>query len=195
MSRPIPDIAVADALAGNFQKERMKGKLLSRARISGFVLGLTALLIVLQAACSRQAGITAGDPWGSDRLIQPQELSEILSGAPQGRPLLLHIGIPDLFRRMHISGSTYAGMTSTPEGIQKLKEEVQKLPMDTAIVIYCGCCPWDVCPNTRPAFQTLQELGFTNVKVLYIPHNLQRDWAEKGYPVEKGIGGANRRPD
>jgi thiosulfate/3-mercaptopyruvate sulfurtransferase len=173
----------------------MKGKLLSRKGISLLVLALAGLWIILQAACSREAGSTVGDPWGSDRLVQPEELVEILSGPVTGRPLLLHIGVPDLFRRMHISGSTFVGMTSTPQGIQKLKETVEKLPLDTGIVIYCGCCPWDVCPNTRPAFTALQELGFTNVKVLYIPHNLQRDWAEKGYPTERGAGSANRRQE
>jgi hypothetical protein len=29
-------------------------------------------------------------------------------------------------------------------------------------------------------------MGFTKVKVLYIPGNFGMDWVEKGYPVAKG---------
>jgi hypothetical protein len=29
-------------------------------------------------------------------------------------------------------------------------------------------------------------MGFTNVKVLYIAHNIGDDWVNKGYPVERG---------
>ena len=53
------------------------------------------------------------------------------------------------------------------------------------IVLYCGCCPWNRCPNLGPAFKHLQELGFTNVKVLYLADNLGTDWVAKGYPVER----------
>jgi thiosulfate/3-mercaptopyruvate sulfurtransferase len=84
------------------------------------------------------------------------------------------------------------GPADTPEGIQKLEDEVQKLPTDTEIILYCGCCPWNACPNTRPAFRTLSELGFKNVKVLYLPHNLQQDWIQKGFPIEKRAGVANQ---
>jgi hypothetical protein len=29
-------------------------------------------------------------------------------------------------------------------------------------------------------------MGFTNVKVLYLTDNFGTDWADKGYPVERG---------
>jgi hypothetical protein len=29
-------------------------------------------------------------------------------------------------------------------------------------------------------------MGFSNVKVLYIPDNFGTDWVDKGYPVAKG---------
>jgi hypothetical protein len=40
------------------------------------------------------------------------------------------------------------------------------------------------CPNIRPAFQTLNDLGYTNVHILDLPSNFRADWMEKGYPVE-----------
>jgi hypothetical protein len=63
---------------------------------------------------------------------------------------------------------------------------VQGLARNRFIVIYCGCCPWSDCPNVRPAYEALHSLGFTKLKVLYIPDNLGTDWVSKGYPVEKG---------
>jgi hypothetical protein len=41
------------------------------------------------------------------------------------------------------------------------------------------------CPNIRPAFQALTEMGFTHLQVLAIPQDLERDWVAKGFPVEK----------
>jgi rhodanese-related sulfurtransferase len=57
---------------------------------------------------------------------------------------------------------------------------------DAPIVLYCGCCPWDHCPNIRPAYKALQAAGYKNVKALYLPKSFGEDWAAKGYPVEKG---------
>ena len=171
--------------------------LLSWKKNCGFFLALGILAVTLQAGAfsrqvSQESGTQAGDPWGPDRLIQPEELSRILPRLTTGKPLLLHIGIPYLYRNAHIGGSRFAGPANTPEGIEKLKDEVQKLPTDTEIILYCGCCPWNVCPNTRPAFRTLSELGFKNVRVLYLLHNLQQDWIQKGFPIEKRAGVADQ---
>ena len=159
----------------------------------GFFLALGILPVALPATVfSRQAssesGAQAGDPWGPDRLIQPEELSRVLPRLATGKPLLLHVGIAYLYRNAHIEGSRFAGPADSPEGIQKLTDEVQKLPRDTEIILYCGCCPWDVCPNARPAYRTLAQLGFKNVKVLYLLHNLQQDWIQKGFPIERRAG-------
>ncbi|PYQ37297.1 MAG: rhodanese-like domain-containing protein, partial [Acidobacteria bacterium] len=47
-------------------------------------------------------------------------------------------------------------------------------------------CPWDHCPNVKPAVDALQKMGFRNVKVLYIGENFGSDWVNKGYPTAKG---------
>ncbi len=53
-------------------------------------------------------------------------------------------------------------------------------------MLYCGCCPWDRCPNVRPAAALLTSMGFTNMKVLHIANNFGADWVAKGYPTQKG---------
>ena len=41
------------------------------------------------------------------------------------------------------------------------------------------------CPNLKPAFLTLRDAGYTNLRVLLLPHDFNTDWIEKGYAVEK----------
>ena len=66
-----------------------------------------------------------------------------------------------------------------------LKEKLKALPKNTQVVVYCGCCPYDKCPNIRPAFQALISSGFINGKVLNLPTNIKTDWINKGFPYTK----------
>lgn len=130
---------------------------------------------------------TAGEPSSAEpKLIQPEDLARILQSAKGDRPLILHVGYRVLYVQAHIPNSEYIGPASEPEGIQRLRQRVQGVPPMHYIVIYCGCCPWDKCPNVVPAYNELRSLGFRNVKVLYIADNFGKDWVEKGYPVAKG---------
>ena len=89
-----------------------------------------------------------------------------------------------LYRSKHIPAAVFAGPGAKPEGIALLKAAVETLPRDREIVIYCGCCPWDRCPNITPAMEALKQMGFTRVKALYIADNFKSNWIDKGYPVE-----------
>lgn len=126
-------------------------------------------------------------PWQSNQIIQPEALVKSLAPATGEKPLVICVGFPILYQGGHIVGAKFAGPACKPQGIQALKQVVQSLPKDKQIVLYCGCCPWKRCPNIRPAFRTMQELGFTNVKVLSIPTNFRKDWVDKGFPIEKGL--------
>jgi rhodanese-related sulfurtransferase len=119
------------------------------------------------------------------QLIQPEALNHLLQAKGTDKPLLLQVGSHLLFDEAHITGSVYAGAGSQPTGLQQLQSTVATLSKKKAIVLYCGCCPWNRCPNLGPAFKQLQDLGFTNVEVLYLADNLGTDWVAKGYPVER----------
>lgn len=152
----------------------------------------TMLAGVLGAAGCQQTGgqggdagaVVAGDPWTAVQVVKPADLAAQLKGPEAARPLLLHVGFPVLFRAGAIPGTIYAGEGRTSEGIAKLRETVKDLPRDKEIVLYCGCCPWDHCPNMRPAFATMHEMGFTHVRALHIPKNFTSDWVDAGFPVE-----------
>jgi rhodanese-related sulfurtransferase len=119
------------------------------------------------------------------QLIQPDALNHLLQAKGTDKPLLLQVGSHLLFDEAHIPGSVYAGAGSQPAGLQQLQSTVAALSKKKAIVLYCGCCPWNRCPNLGPAFKQLRDLGFTNVKVLYLADNLGTDWVAKGYAVER----------
>jgi hypothetical protein len=118
--------------------------------------------------------------------IQPEEAARLVSASNQPRPSVIYVGFPSLYNGAHITGAVLAGPASKPDGMEQLKQVVRNMPRNHAIVIYCGCCPFDKCPNIRPAYDALHDLGFTNVKVVMIPTNLHTDWVTKGYPTTKG---------
>jgi rhodanese-related sulfurtransferase len=120
------------------------------------------------------------------QLLKPEALVQIMRATGGEKPLVLQVGSHMLFAEGHISGSEYAGPGSQPAGLLQLQNRVNSLSRKKLIVIYCGCCPWNRCPNLGPAFTKLREMGFTNLKVLYLPYNFGADWAAKGYPVERG---------
>lgn len=123
--------------------------------------------------------LSAADPWTGKDLIQPEQASKELKSA-----LVIHVGFPVLYRSAHIAGTQYAGPGSKAEGIADLKKAVEGQPRDREIILYCGCCPFDKCPNIRPAFAALHQMGFTRVRAMVIDTNLKTDWIDKGYPTE-----------
>jgi thiosulfate/3-mercaptopyruvate sulfurtransferase len=170
--------------------------LFARGSAHGLRLITVATALALNASASlcrggpspqnSQADRSASVPWHEDQIIQPEQLAKTLAAVAGRKPLVICVGFPFLYQDAHIAGARFAGPASKPEGLQALKHEVQHLPRDKEIVLYCGCCPWKRCPNIRPAFRTMQDLGFKRVKLLSIPTNLAKDWSGKGFPVQKG---------
>jgi rhodanese-related sulfurtransferase len=150
-------------------------------------LSLQLVLLLLLALCTVSTSVAADAPRDpqipTKQLIIPEELNTLLKSQ---KPLLLHVGFSAMYQQAHIPGSEYVGATSSPESLDALRTRVKALPKDSLIVIYCGCCPWEQCPNTRPAYKQLRNLGYTNVRVLYIANNFGADWVDKGYPTAKG---------
>src|ERR1700683_3195620 len=138
---------------------------LKRLVLSGFLFG---------------AVLCGTEPWTSHDLVQPGQIAKNLNA-----PLVIQVGFPVLYRSAHITGSVFAGPGSKDEGIADLKKAVAGQPRTREIVLYCGCCPWEKCPNIRPAFAALHEMGFTQVKAMVVPTNLKPHWIDKGSPTEK----------
>jgi thiosulfate/3-mercaptopyruvate sulfurtransferase len=120
------------------------------------------------------------EPWTEKQLMPPADLVAILNNPSAKKPLLYSIGFSG-----GIPGSKEMGAARDEVNIEKFKTELSKLPKDADIVIYCGCCPFDPCPNVRPAFRLLNEMKFTNHKLLNLATNLKKDWIDKGYPIDE----------
>lgn len=114
-----------------------------------------------------------------DQLIHPEALFRLLKAARADRPLVLQVGSHVLYAAAHIPGAEYTG----PAGLQG---RVESLPRTRFIVLYCGCCTLNRCCNVAPAFTKLRNMGFTNVKVLYLADNFGISWVNQGYRVERG---------
>ena len=141
-----------------------------------------AFLVALVAALGLSQDAT--DPWSKSELLDPASLAkEIQSAKPTA---IVSVAFPVLYRSRHILHAVGAGPGNTTEGLQALKQAVAQLPKDADLVIYCGCCPMVKCPNIRPAYRTLREMGFTHIRVLNIATNMHTDWYEKNYPSETG---------
>lgn len=142
----------------------------------------------LLAAAIFTTGLSADDapanPWSKSELMEPAALAKVLQSS-DAQPTIFCVTFPFLYRQRHVLHAKYAGPGNKPEGLTALKEAVQSLPKDAEIVIYCGCCPMVKCPNIRPAYELLKQLGFNHVRVLDIPANFHTDWSSKGYPVEE----------
>ena len=147
------------------------------------VLGF-ALVFAVAATVSMRALAASGSPSDANpQLIQPAEMVKLLNSSH--KPVIIQTGFRTLYEQAHIPGSEYVGPTSQPQGLQELHKRVQGLSRKRMIVLYCGCCPWSHCPNVRPAYKELRDMGFANVKVLYLANNFGADWVDKGYPVSK----------
>jgi len=114
-------------------------------------------------------------------LVEPSDLAAHVSATPA----IFYVGPNVLYRSKHIPNSVYAGPGSKPEGIDLLKKATSSLTRNREIILYCGCCPWDRCPNVKPADDLLREMGFTRVRVLHVPDNFKTNWIDKGYPVQQ----------
>jgi len=117
--------------------------------------------------------------WTTDQLIEPSALSAMIKSDKE-IPVIFSIGPGAV-----VPHSKDIGMINESENMKKFKEQLSNLPKDTQIVIYCGCCPYEHCPNVRPAIQLLKDMKFTNYKLLDLPHNIKIDWINKGYPTEQ----------
>lgn len=137
-------------------------------------VALTITLLTLTSFKQQQQT----EPWSTKQLLDPADLAKILNDSKAKQPYIYSIG-----PAATIKGSIDIGPGQDKANLDKLKEQLSKLPKDADIVIYCGCCPFEHCPNIRPAFALLNKMKFTNRKLLSLQHNIKIDWINKGFPV------------
>lgn len=144
------------------------------------------VILALLSALGTMLGQQFSEPWTSSQVLQPADLAKELSDPKSKKPLIVCVGFKSLYQSAHIPGAVFHGPTAAPQGLEDLKKWAQNASLSQQIVIYCGCCPMVRCPNVRPAFRVLHEMGFAKLRVLFIETDLARDWVQKGFPVQRG---------
>ena len=150
-------------------------------------LVVAAALVAMSAACAGQTSGSASsaEPWGT-HTVTPADLVRELAGASgTDKPVVVCTAPAFLYRAGHIPGAVFHGPASSPDGLNSLTTWAQTLPRSSNLVIYCGCCPLRDCPNLRPAYTALTDLGFARVRVLILPDSFRSDWVDRGYPAAK----------
>lgn len=158
------------------------------ARMVATALAAVCLVTATGSVAFTKAAETAAhDMWDKKaQIVMPLDLARLMM-APQGKkPLVVYVGFDFLYKSGHILGAQYVGTGKDAKGIEALKKWATGIPHDQEVVIYCGCCPFKECPNIRPAFEALRQMGLTQLKVLYLEDGFAKNWLDKGYPSEKG---------
>lgn len=127
------------------------------------------------------------DAWSSSETMQPAQLAKMLTDKYVSLPTVVFVGFRSLYAGGHVPDASFHGTASTEQGLAELKAWAASLPRSTELVVYCGCCPMDKCPNIRPAYAALSGMGFKKVRVLILPTSFAADWADKGYPMQRGM--------
>jgi thiosulfate/3-mercaptopyruvate sulfurtransferase len=156
----------------------------TRTSAVGALLCILAILISAVGPALADHKPAASIPTAA--LIQPADFAATLNASAAPKPLIFQVGFRKAYLQAHIPGSAYVGAASEEDGVKVLRERVAELRKDSAIVIYCGCCPWSKCPNIAAAYDALQDLGFKNVKVIYIADDFGTNWIDQGFPTAKG---------
>ncbi|MBN4061931.1 MAG: hypothetical protein COA57_12750 [Flavobacteriales bacterium] len=139
---------------------------------------LLLFISMVFSACSSAQDIK--EPWTNKQLMQPATLAKILNDSSAQITLIYSIGPAGL-----IKNSIDIGEGKNKQNIEKFRKELSKLAKDADVAIYCGCCPFKDCPNIRPAFNLLNEMKFTNHKLLNLSKNLKVNWIDKDYPMSE----------
>ncbi|MEO8721651.1 MAG: rhodanese-like domain-containing protein, partial [Ginsengibacter sp.] len=117
---------------------------------------IPCFLMVLITFSFQQCTAQKPQNWTSDQLLEPAVLAKTIESNID-LPLIYCVG-PGVV----IPHSIDIGMTENEKNLQTFKDSIINLPRNINLVIYCGCCPFEHCPNVRPALALLQKMKFTN---------------------------------
>lgn len=150
----------------------------SHIRRRNFVFGALAASVV--ACRPRDEESEALGPF-----IAPAALAGRMDEVAAGKIAVFYVG-PEALFSSRVPGARKLRDAGSTEGRRALTDAIAALPKDTEVVVYCGCCPVRSCPNVRPASAVVRASGRPNAYVLDLPTRFATDWADKGYPVERG---------
>ena len=78
------------------------------------------------------------EPWKSNQLMQPADLAALINNPKAKKPLIFNIGVVE-----NIKGARNIGPASVNKNLSAFEGAIKGVPKNAAIVVYCGCCPFN----------------------------------------------------
>lgn len=154
-------------------------KRMSLSKFGSIALMLCVTTILLFFVSAKEVKNQGKDnPWTKEQVMEPAVLAEMLKTKSTETPVIVCIG-----PSASIPGSIDFGPAKEQSSMVKMRTALGSSDKNKAIVIYCGCCPFENCPNIRPAFTLLKNMGFRKPYLLNLSTNMKTDWIDKGYPL------------
>lgn len=118
--------------------------------------------------------------WQASELIEVEPLLKLINSPNKAQvPTIINVG-----PMQNIKYAVTYGTASNDDAMAKIKTAATTMKKDKPVVVYCGCCKMENCPNVQPAYDYFISAGFKNVKVLNLKEDLAADWVAKKYPME-----------
>ncbi|MDX2003410.1 MAG: rhodanese-like domain-containing protein [Chitinophagales bacterium] len=150
----------------------------SGTRLFTWLIVMIGLIAVSLMGCTNGNSQNVQQKKEGIRMMEPAKLAATITDPKAEKPLIYSLGpFPEL------KGAIDIGPGADKANMEKLKVAIQNVPKDKAIVIYCGCCPFDRCPNVFPAMKMLTDMGYTNHSLLNLKTNFKTDWINHQYPL------------
>ena len=151
------------------------------------IFGALCLVVAIALQSSAKVGEkSTPDPWDNSQIVMPEALAQSIVARKGKEPQVIYVGFDFLYKSGRIRGAKFVGTGRDARGIEALKKWARGIKPGEQVVIYCGCCPFKDCPNIRPAYEALRQMGLTELKVLYMKEGFGPNWLNQGYPSEKG---------
>ena len=103
--------------------------------------------------------LSSDTPWTADQLYDPTKLAAVIKDSKATKPIIINTG-----SMRNIKGALKYGQVSDNKGMDDFVAGVTKIDKNKEIVIYCGCCKLDHCPNIDPAYKHLKEKGYKKIE-------------------------------
>jgi hypothetical protein len=118
--------------------------------------------------------------WKKEQLMPTKDLAEKIKTNAKDLPLIFNVGPME-----QIKTAKSIGLGTSISAMEKLKSSLSMESKARTVVVYCGCCSYENCPNIKPAYDALIAAGFKNAKVLELPEGIKPDWVAKGFPMQE----------
>jgi hypothetical protein len=123
----------------------------------------------------------AGGLFKKGNLVATDDLKKAIEGPEKDRPTIIDVGGVGAIRGAKRVGNMDHG---ADEATPKLLAAALGAEPGKKIVLYCGCCPTEVCRPILSSLKLLHDAGVKDVQVLNLPFGFDEDWKDKGFPLQ-----------